>query len=90
MTLDDEARRGTEAERLLEHPLLAEAFSTIAKELETAWRDSPAKDEAGREKLWVMRKLLDRVESHLKTVAVTGQLARRTLGMRVGLDVSPR
>lgn len=90
MTLDDEDRRGKEAERLLEHPLLAEAFSTIAKELETAWRDSPAKDEAGREKLWIMRKLLDRVDSHLQAVVMTGKLARRTLAMKAGVSVSPR
>lgn len=93
MTEDEEVRRGHEARRLLENPLLIEAFKTIELELLTAWSESPAGDEKGREKLWVMTKLLNRVEQHVKSVALTGEMAQRSLAQRasalVGRSVSP-
>lgn len=84
MTEEEEARRGREAELLLENPLFVEAFATIAQEYEQAWRDSPSRDEKGREKLWLMVKLLDRVKVHVQQVAFTGQMARKTIRERVG------
>lgn len=90
MTEDEEVRRGYEAQRLLENPLFIEAFKTIELELLTAWHESPAKDETGRERLWVMTNLLNRVESHVKSVALTGELAKKSIAARVGLSVYPR
>lgn len=79
MTEDEEVRRGHEAKRLLETPLLIEAFKTIELEILTKWHESPAGDEKGREKLWLSIKLLNRVEAHVKSVALTGEMAQLSL-----------
>lgn len=79
MTLDDENRRGDEARRILQEPLLVEAFDEIEKELTQAWMQSPARDAEGREKTWLMVKLLHRVHGHLESVMANGQMAKATL-----------
>lgn len=89
MELEQEERRGRQADELLGHPLFVEAFDTITKEIEQAWKDSPARDVAGREKLWIMFQMLSRVKSHIQSVSLTGQMARKTLRERLGLSVSP-
>lgn len=43
------------------------------------WAESPARDTEGREKLWLMGKLLENVDQHLKELMQTGQLARLKL-----------
>lgn len=77
MTRDDEIRRGNEAKRLLGEPLLVEALATIRAEIEREWLAAPARDIEGRERLWMMRKLTDRLEGHLRSVAETGALAAK-------------
>ena len=89
MSLEDEQRRGRAADQLLENPLLIEAFATIEKELQDAWTESKAKDEAGREKLWLMLKLLGRVKAHVQQVSLTGQMATFTLREKLGGTVFP-
>ena len=89
MELEQEERRGRQADELLAHPLFVEAFDTITKEIEQAWKESPARDADGREKLWMMHQLLTRLRSHIQSVSLTGQLARKTLRERLGRSVSP-
>lgn len=74
-----DAARGDEAARLLEQPLLVEAFAVLKTEIDGAWREAPARDVEGRERLWLMRKLVDRVEEHLVAVVETGRMARAKL-----------
>jgi hypothetical protein len=71
-----EISRGQQAAELLEHPLLAEAFSMLKGQYQSAWESSPARDAQGREELWRLLKSLNAVEGHLKTVVETGKLAR--------------
>ena len=75
MSIELEAKRGHEAAQLLENPLLREAFDTQRERIQREWEDSPARDTEGRERLWLMLKLLGAVEGHLKTVMETGKLA---------------
>jgi hypothetical protein len=82
MDAEIEIRRGKEAERLLTEPLLLEAFEVIEKEFTEAWKSSPAKDPAGRENIWLSLKLLHRVKLHLESVAVTGQMAKKSLAQQ--------
>lgn len=79
MTLEQEKRRGEDAKRLLEEPLLVEAFEHIKQELTQAWTESPARDVEGREKTWLMLKLLGRVRGHLESVMANGTMAKATL-----------
>ena len=82
--LETEIRRGEHAAQLLNDELLQEAFATIEKELTNQWANSPARAADDREKLWLMLKLLSRVQLHLQSTLETGQIAQATLGERVG------
>lgn len=82
MELEQQAQRGTEAERLLEHPLLVEAFAVIEQDITDKWTNSPARDSDGRERLWTQLKLLQRVRAEIQTVAETGKVAQATLAQR--------
>lgn len=70
-----EQERGRRASELLEHPLLTEAIQSLRQEFQTAWINSPARDSEGRERLWHLVKLVDKFESYLKEVMMTGQMA---------------
>jgi FMN-dependent NADH-azoreductase len=80
--LEDEVRRAHDAQALITHPLLAEAFDTVETEFLSAWRDSPARDTEGREVLWHSLKLLAQIRQHLVSVIETGQMAREDLSRR--------
>lgn len=78
-SLEQESSRGREAQMVLENPLVAEAFGTLEKEIVSAWEDSPARDDVGREKLYQMLMLTRKVKRHFESLVLTGEMARRTL-----------
>jgi hypothetical protein len=43
------------------------------------WKTSPARDQDGREKLWLMLKLLDKVQLCLQSSLDSGKLAAKEL-----------
>lgn len=71
--------RGERAQRLLEDELLQEAFATIEQEYTKQWINSPARDEAGRQSLYLMVKSLHRLRMELESVLQTGQVAKHNL-----------
>lgn len=75
MTLEQEARRGEQARRLLEDPLLQEAFTAVDRALREAWAATQDDATAQRERLWLMLRLLGRVRAHLVDALQTGRLA---------------
>lgn len=79
MKLEEELQRGQMAEYLLSHPLFVESFDLIEKEVMEEWKNSPSRDADGREKLWTMMKLLQRLKANIQTVAETGKLAEMSL-----------
>jgi hypothetical protein len=79
MTLEEERRRGEQARRLLDDPLLKEAFQNVETALREAWAATADDATAERERLWLMLKLLGRVRGDLKEVLETGRLAERQL-----------
>jgi ribosomal protein S15P/S13E len=89
-----EVQRGNDAMRILEEPLLVEAFNVIKQRYMDEWEKSPARDIEGREKLWLMLKQLENVRNHLKTAMETGKLAskyleqKRTLAQRMKESVT--
>lgn len=76
MNLEDEVVAGRQAEYLLEHPAYLQAFAALRTEITQQWASSPSRDAEGRERLWMMLKLLDRIEGHIKSVAETGKMAK--------------
>jgi hypothetical protein len=83
MTPEQEAQRGQDAKRLLDDPLLKEAFDAIEQEFVDQWKKAPVRDVEGREKLWLMLQLLNKVHSHLEAVMASGRLAEATLAQRL-------
>jgi hypothetical protein len=79
MTLEQESRRGEQAKRLLEDPMLQEAFATVGSALRDAWSATADGATDERERLWLMLKLLGRVHAYLTQVLETGRLADRQL-----------
>ncbi|HEX2581240.1 MAG TPA: hypothetical protein VHL08_04620 [Dongiaceae bacterium] len=70
-------RRGEQAQRLLEEPLLRDAFSQLRQEYLSQWEETPARDTQAREFLWLSVKLIERVRQDLQSIMTTGQLAQR-------------
>ncbi len=79
MTPELEQRRGEEARRVLEHPLLTEAFSSIEANLRRQWEASAGAEADLRERLWLMLRLLRRLQGLLTEVVETGRLAEAQL-----------
>lgn len=79
MTIEQDLQRAQHAKRLLDDSLLTEAFEQIRVFYMREWEASPARDAEGREKLWLMLKLLERVKGHLHVVLDGGKLAAKQL-----------
>ena len=79
MSLELEQRRGAQARRLLEEPLLVEAFAAVEDSLRRQWEASDDGEAGLRERLWLMLKLLRRVRALLIEVMETGHLAEAQL-----------
>jgi hypothetical protein len=73
--LRSEATRGQRANELMADELIVEAFTQLNNRLTKEWADSPVRDSEGRERIWLMQKLLKNVGDHLSEIAQTGKLA---------------
>lgn len=78
-TPQEEVRRGERARAILDDPLVKEARGRLRAELLAAWEASPARDAEGREALWQLLKLSDRLFGQFETLLMTGRLAAETL-----------
>lgn len=75
--MSDELRlhRGTRAKEVLENEEFQAAFATIEEELTEAWKLSPQRDEAGREKLFQALTMLRRIKAAMEQTVDSGKLA---------------
>ncbi len=73
--IDIDRTRGVRARELLDNELVQEALATLKAEYLKAWEASPARDAEGRERLWVMVKLVEKFRGHLEQVFEAGKLA---------------
>jgi hypothetical protein len=72
---DSEIARGERARAILDDPLVAEAFAAIERQCLEEWRAAPARDVEGRERLWLMLKLAERLRGHFESLVESGRLA---------------
>lgn len=75
MTDEERLSRGTRAKEVLENEEFQRAFETIEEELTQAWKTSPQRDEAGRERLFLALTMLAKVKASITTTMETGKLA---------------
>ena len=79
MTLNERIYNADQAKLVLDNEAFQRAFEDIKQELTEQWKTSPARDQDGREKLWLMLKLLDKVHLCLQSSLDSGKLAAKEL-----------
>ena len=77
MELEKEQQRGQQAKRILEDPIYVEAIQKVSQELDQEWINSPIRDTEGREKIYMMKKMLNVLHVQMKSVMETGTLASK-------------
>ncbi len=79
MELNEELRRGAEAERLLENPLLQECFTKIRDGIIQSMNASAFGDESSHHHLVIALQLATQIEKQLQDIATTGRMAKLQL-----------
>lgn len=78
-TIEKRIYDGDQARLVLENEAFAQAFDDIEKEYTKAWMESPARDEEGREKLYLTLKMLHKLRTTLEATMNDGKLAHATM-----------
>lgn len=78
-TIEQRIYDGNRAKEILENEVFQGVFEAIEQELFEAWKQSPQRDEAGREKLHQYQTMLTKVKTHLTSTFETGRLAELDL-----------
>ncbi len=79
MDLEKEKQRGIKAKQILEDEMFVEAVQKVSSELDNEWVNSPVRDTEGREKIYMMKKMLNVLLVQLKSVMETGTLASKQI-----------
>ncbi len=79
MELNEELRRGAEAERLLENPLLQECFTKIRDGIIQSMNSSAFGDDQTHHHLVIALQLASQIEKQLRDIAATGRMAKLQL-----------
>jgi hypothetical protein len=75
---------------VLDNEAFIAVFNDIEQEVTEQWKNSPARDEEGRQKLWVYLTVLRKVKAQLTQTFENGKMAaielehKRTLMERIG------
>jgi hypothetical protein len=77
MDLEKEKQRGHRAKAILEDEIFVEAIQKVSHELRQEWLSSPIRDTEGREKIYMMEKMLNVLLVQIKSVMETGKLASK-------------
>jgi hypothetical protein len=77
--LDKQIQKGHQAKRLLDEPLLKEAFEYLFEEYKKEIFNTSYNDHEQRQVLWMAYNLLNKIKGHLITVMETGKLASSEL-----------
>ncbi len=82
MTIEQRVYLGSRAREILDNEVFQQVFTDYKTEITEQWMKSPARDEAGREKLWLMLSMLNKLEAMIKTTMESGMLDRKELEHR--------
>lgn len=78
-TIETRIYEGDRAREVLENEVFQAVWADIEKEWTDAWMNSPARDEAGREKLYQYVMTLRKLKAQITTTLETGKLAQLDL-----------
>ncbi len=76
LTKEQKISRADEAKRLLEHPLLREAFANLRVNYFEAWSNCPPEKVNDRDMIFHASRVLSDVEAHLRIVVSQGRLEK--------------
>jgi len=76
---EKEIQRGHRAKAILDDEIFAEAIQKVSSELDLEWLNSPIRDTEGREKIYMMKKMLNVLLVQLQSVMETGKLASKQI-----------
>ena len=79
METEKEIQRGQQAKRILEDEIFVEAIQKVSAELDQEWINSPIRDTEGRERIYMMKKMLNVLLVQIKSVLETGKLASKQI-----------
>jgi len=79
MDKEKEIQRGHRAKQILEDPIFVEALQKVSQELDLEWINSPIRDTEGREKIYMMKRMLNVLHVQLQSVMETGKLASKQI-----------
>ncbi|WP_157900149.1 hypothetical protein [Rhodoferax koreensis] len=79
MSLEAKIHQASRAKEVLDNEVYQQAFTDYKTEIIKQWETSPARDEDGRQRLWLMLATLNKVQSMLQTTMETGKLAAQEL-----------
>jgi|TARA_R100001480_G_scaffold97399_1_gene102080 hypothetical protein len=82
MELEKEQQRGHRAKAILEDEIFVEAIQKVSGELDAEWVNSPVRDTEGREKIYMMKKMLNVLLVQLRSVMETGKLASKQINKK--------
>lgn len=71
--------RGAQAEALLSNELVVEAFETLERAYLKAFKESAAREAAGREELYRLLHSMERFRGHFKAIVDGGKIAQDAL-----------
>lgn len=81
---EKDIERASEADYLLTHPLLKEAFDVIEETYTDAWKNSRHDATTERERVYLALNLLATVRGHLESVVAGGVMAQRDINEVTG------
>lgn len=90
MSLSKQVERGNHAKRLLDDPLLQEAFQTVEQAIHEQWANSPLRDVEGQMALRVMLNHLRDLKSVLEVALADGKAAVEELNRMNSKVLSPK
>lgn len=79
MEIEQRIYDGNRAKEVIENEVFQRVMADMKKEIIEQWQNSPARDQDGREKLWNLLKLTEKLEIMLQQTLDSGKLAMAEL-----------
>ena len=77
--IDEQIRKGKQAQVLLQDPLLKTAFEDLLETYRQEIFNTNFTDDDKRRSLWMAYNMLDKIKGHLITIMESGKLAQKDL-----------
>jgi len=86
MTLEKRVYDGNRAKEILDNEVFQQVWIDIEQEYVEAWKNSPARDEEGRQKIWVYVQLMQKLKAQIVSTFESGKMAKLELEHRSKLE----